>query len=335
MDAPNLISFSAAPAVAELVDATSRLAEGLLLIEETALSHVAALQDGVRRVRDLGVSEMLLDQSDISSGSSILFHIADALGSANLTVAWQGLLDVPPNVARLMSGGDFGIAYTPLAVPSYGSHADWSALSPLLPVQGDAQCCILTGSMLIGPVKTSISRSCTRLPGFPHGAICEISLLDGHNWPSFTLAPNAVHPVVDLSIAMAAGLLNGALRRIVTEAYLYAKSRKSSGKFLNQHQAVMLRLADLALYQQGVELYLHAAVERQENADCGAVIRSINIDFVTECAMKISQDALQVAAGHGYVEGLPFKKLFEQIRTLTSFLALMSRAASHEHCNFA
>jgi hypothetical protein len=49
--------------------------------------------------------------------------------------------------------------------------------------------------------------------------------------------------------------------------------------------------------------------------------------LLADLAAAIARDAVQVAAAHGYVEGLNFKRLFSQSRTLASMLLLMDASA--------
>jgi alkylation response protein AidB-like acyl-CoA dehydrogenase len=137
-------------------------------------------------------------------------------------------------------------------------------------------------------------------------------------------------------VALLLGLLDGACERLTHEAYAYAKERRSAGKPISQLQAVALRLADIALNRAALALYLSAAVEQTDASGSPAGLSGLSVPHVADLAFRISRDAVQIAAAHGYVEGLPFKRLFEQVGTLVgvlttcqSGLALVSRGPFH------
>ncbi len=322
-----LVSFAGDPTIAELLDPTARLAESLARHEEGRSSSPEQLVECVRQIQEIGLVDLLTAGGDLFSPDSMLFHVADLLGNANLTAAWQGLIGVPAAAVLALSGNGDNAGEFPMAYPLKRPQAGWSLLRPLLPADGSARVWLLDGYRLIGPGRISDESQQTELLGFPHGRSARIDDGCRDDWPAYTLSVQSHRQLISLSYALICGLLSGALRRLVKEAYSYAKTRRSAGKPINQHQAVALRLADLALNQQGVLLYLHTAVEQGKQVGCERGMYELNVDYIVECSAKIAKDAVQVAAAHGYVEGLPFKKLFEQSRTLTSCLALMSDAS--------
>jgi len=124
--------------------------------------------------------------------------------------------------------------------------------------------------------------------------------------------------------ALLGGLLCGVSERLAEEAHAYARVRESGGKPINQYQAVALRLADLDMNLEA--LLLSGAVTFEP------MLADDNLDasepaLLADLAFSIARDAVQVAAAHGYVEGLPFKRLFSQSRTLASMLLLVNAAA--------
>lgn len=322
-----LVSFTGDPTIAELLDPTARLAESLAGHDEGRTSSPEQLAECVRQIREIGLVDLLIAGGDLFSPESMLFHVADMLGNANLTAAWEGLIGVPAATALAMSGNDGNAGEFPMAYPLMRPQAGWSLLQPLPSANGSARVWLLDGYRMIGPGEISSGSTQSELLGFPHGRSVRIDDSCRRNWPAYALSVHSHRRLISLSYALVSGLLSGALRRMVKEAYDYAKTRKSAGKPISQHQAVALRLADLALNQQGIHLYLHAAAEQGRQVRCEHGMYEINVDYVVECAARIAKDAVQVAAAHGYVEGLPFKRLFEQSRTLTSCLALMSDAS--------
>ena len=250
----------------------------------------------------------------------MVFHVADSLAAANLTAAWHGLSGVPAALALSLSGHD--ALDLPLAVATSGPPSGWLLVRPLVLANEPAGAWLPHGRTLVELDQVPVGDPITGLLGFPHGAVNRIDGGAHRGCRRFTLNDVAQERLLDVSYALLSGLLSGALRRVVEEAYAYARTRNSAGKPINQHQAVMLRLAELALRQQSMALYLQATAERQPEIGCQGRA-GINVDHIAWCAGWVAEDAVQVAAGHGYVEGLPFRRLFEQIRTLASAIALL------------
>ena len=125
--------------------------------------------------------------------------------------------------------------------------------------------------------------------------------------------------------ALVSGLLCGVSERLVEEAHDYARTRLSGGKPINQYQAVALRLAELDM---GLQALLLSAAAPYEPALALETAEACRPPLLADLAFAIARDAVQVAAAHGYVEGLPFKRLFSQSRTLASLLLVID-AAGH------
>jgi len=115
------------------------------------------------------------------------------------------------------------------------------------------------------------------------------------------------------------GLLAAATRTAVVEAFRYARARETGGRPIAQHQAVAVRLAELALAERAVALTAPDLAALAAGSDEG---EAASMRYVAELGARIARDAVQVAGAHGYVEGLPFRRLFERIKTLSALLAL-------------
>jgi hypothetical protein len=124
--------------------------------------------------------------------------------------------------------------------------------------------------------------------------------------------------------ALLAGLLCGVSERLAEEAHAYARARHSGGKPIDQHQAVALRLADIDM---SLEALLLSAAVIFEPMLADEAMEASEPALLADLAAAIARDAVQVAAAHGYVDGLNFKRLFSQSRTLASMLLLMDASA--------
>ena len=94
----------------------------------------------------------------------------------------------------------------------------------------------------------------------------------------------------------------------------YAKERKSFGKALAEHQAVLFRLADMATQVAAArELVLAAAALKDAGRPClkEACIAKL---FASEAAEKVASAAIQVLGGYGYVRDYPVEKIYRDVR---------------------
>lgn len=127
------------------------------------------------------------------------------------------------------------------------------------------------------------------------------------------------------SLAIYLGIQSGLLQEIRHEAYRYAHERKSFQKSLCQHQAVALRLADMSVSGDSFDLVsrdllLHLSHELQTGIHESCAVKGA-IPLLSDFAYEITRDALQIAGGHGYVDGLPFKRSFEQSKVISIITA--------------
>lgn len=286
-------------------------------------------------VRGLGLAELIGELHARGEAMPLLFHLASTLSYSDVEAAWAGLHGAP---AELLAAG---LSEAAVALPRSGHWGCGSAVWLPLTADGSAPQLVWTDAAqkrLFGPLPLAAfghgsPHEAAPLLGLPQARLCLIApdLLRAASEKSETavraLAPEAWPAYVHAQAALLLGLIDGACRRLVQESFTYAKQRQSAGKPIAQHQAVALRLADLALNQQALSLYATAAVEHGAAIGAAAGPAHSNAAQVDELAFRISRDAVQIAAAHGYVDGLPFKRLFEQLRTLSSVLGCILSSA--------
>jgi hypothetical protein len=209
-------------------------------------------------------------------------------------------------VARRLARADAEAAWTGLLAAPAAATPGWSG-EPLLAWHlgaDDGRCIAADAGM----------SDASPLQGFTH-LFAVPSPVPGQTVPS--LARPAV-------CAVLSGLLCGVSERLVEEAHAYARTRESAGKPIIQYQAVALRLADL---EMNLEALLLSAAVAYEPLLADDVLEAAEPALLADLAFAIARESVQVAAAHGYVEGLPFKRLFKQSRTLASMLLLVDAAA--------
>ena len=92
----------------------------------------------------------------------------------------------------------------------------------------------------------------------------------------------------------------GVAEAAMLEAVAYAQSRKTFGKPICEHQAIQIKLADMATRVEAARLLTYRAAEahdRGERCDMEAGMAKL---FATEAAVENSMEALRVFGGYGY-----------------------------------
>lgn len=94
----------------------------------------------------------------------------------------------------------------------------------------------------------------------------------------------------------------------------YAQERKSFGKAIIEHQAVVFRLAEMATQLEAAhQLVLHAAALRSQGLPCLKQASMAKL-FSTEAAERICSDAIQTMGGAGYMTDYGVERIFRAVR---------------------
>jgi alkylation response protein AidB-like acyl-CoA dehydrogenase len=93
-------------------------------------------------------------------------------------------------------------------------------------------------------------------------------------------------------------------------AIRYAQERRAFGRPIAQHQAIQLKLADMATKIEGSRLLmLHAARKKDSGvrADLEAGMAKL---FATESAQDVVMEAMRIHGGYGYSQEFPIERLY-------------------------
>jgi alkylation response protein AidB-like acyl-CoA dehydrogenase len=102
----------------------------------------------------------------------------------------------------------------------------------------------------------------------------------------------------------------GIATRAFEESIAYAQRREAFGKPIAQHQAVQLRLAQMATKIEAARLLTLQAAERKsagERADLEAGMAKL---FATEAAEEVALDAMRIHGGAGYSQELVLERIY-------------------------
>jgi alkylation response protein AidB-like acyl-CoA dehydrogenase len=127
----------------------------------------------------------------------------------------------------------------------------------------------------------------------------------------FALAMNTLDHTRITIAAQAIGLAQGAF----DVATKYAHERHQFGKPIFDFQAVQLMLADMAMNIEAARLLTYSAAIKSENNEKDLrFFSAASKCFASDIAMKVTQDAIQVLGGYGYVTDYPVERMMRDTK---------------------
>ena len=102
----------------------------------------------------------------------------------------------------------------------------------------------------------------------------------------------------------------GVAQAALDEAVKYSQQRKTMGKFIHEHQAIALKLADMVTRTTAARLLVEnaaKAIDRGERADFEAGMAKL---FATEAALENATESMRIHGGYGYSKEFVVERLF-------------------------
>ncbi len=102
----------------------------------------------------------------------------------------------------------------------------------------------------------------------------------------------------------------GVARAALTDAVRYAQQRKTFGKPICEHQAIQIKLADMATRVEAARLLVEQAAgkyDRGERCDMEAGMAKL---FASEAALSNAMEAMRVHGGYGYSEEFDVERYY-------------------------
>jgi short-chain 2-methylacyl-CoA dehydrogenase len=113
--------------------------------------------------------------------------------------------------------------------------------------------------------------------------------------------------------AMGVGLAQGAL----DEALRYAKQRQAFGQAISKFQAIQGKLADMATEIEAARLLTYkAAVLKDQGRDFTLTAAQAKLK-TGRLAVRVSEEAVQIHGGYGYIEEYPVCRFYRDAKILT------------------
>jgi alkylation response protein AidB-like acyl-CoA dehydrogenase len=127
----------------------------------------------------------------------------------------------------------------------------------------------------------------------------------------FALAMNTLDHTRITIAAQAIGLAQGAF----DVATKYAHERHQFGKPIFDFQAIQFMLADMAMNIEAARLLTYAAAIKSENGEKDLrFFSAASKCFASDIAMKVTEDAIQVLGGYGYVTDYPVERMMRDTK---------------------
>lgn len=102
----------------------------------------------------------------------------------------------------------------------------------------------------------------------------------------------------------------GLARAAFEEAIEYAQRRVTFGKPIAEHQAIQLKLADMATKIEAARLLTYSAAEKKERGErCDLEVGMAKV-FASETAVEVSLDAMRILGGNGYSKEFAIERYY-------------------------
>jgi alkylation response protein AidB-like acyl-CoA dehydrogenase len=102
----------------------------------------------------------------------------------------------------------------------------------------------------------------------------------------------------------------GIAQAALDESLRYAQVRKTFGQPIAQHQAIQLKLADMATRTEAARLLVHRAAEMYDRGDRCDMEAGMAKLFATEAALENATEAMRVHGGYGYSTEFTVERLY-------------------------
>ncbi len=102
----------------------------------------------------------------------------------------------------------------------------------------------------------------------------------------------------------------GLARAAFDAALSYSLQRETMGKVIGEHQAIQLKLADMATKLEAARLLTRSAAERKARGERCDVEAGMAKLFASETALELSTEAMRILGGVGFTTEFPVERLY-------------------------
>jgi alkylation response protein AidB-like acyl-CoA dehydrogenase len=160
----------------------------------------------------------------------------------------------------------------------------------------------------------AVSKNMSKL-GYRGVETVEMAYTD-HRIPAANLIGEAGRGLPQILGVLEVGRINiaaravGVARSAFDAALAYSLERETMGKAIGEHQAIQLKLADMATRLEAARLLTKNAAERRAQGLRCDVEAGMAKLFASETALELSMEAMRIHGGVGYTTEFPIERLY-------------------------
>jgi alkylation response protein AidB-like acyl-CoA dehydrogenase len=128
-----------------------------------------------------------------------------------------------------------------------------------------------------------------------------------------------LQPLLDASRLAVAALATGVARAAFEYARDYAKDRRAFGVAIGQKQAIAFMLANMAIEIDAMRLLAWEAAWKLDRGEPASRESYLAKDYASRAALTITDNAVQVLGGHGYIREHPVELWLRNARGFATF----------------
>ena len=102
----------------------------------------------------------------------------------------------------------------------------------------------------------------------------------------------------------------GVARAAFEQAIKYAQQRETFGKPIAEHQAIQLKLADMATKIEASRLLTYQAADKKDRGERCDVEAGMAKLFASETCLEVSTEAMRILGGYGYTTEFPVERFY-------------------------
>ena len=102
----------------------------------------------------------------------------------------------------------------------------------------------------------------------------------------------------------------GVSRAALAAAIRYSQQRQTFGKPICEHQAVQLKLADMATKVEAASLMTYSAAEKKDRGERCDLEAGMAKLFASETCQEVTLEAMRVFGGYGYIAEFPIERYY-------------------------
>ncbi|MFA7360615.1 MAG: acyl-CoA dehydrogenase family protein, partial [Candidatus Kapaibacterium sp.] len=111
--------------------------------------------------------------------------------------------------------------------------------------------------------------------------------------------------IAALSLGLAQGALDASIK--------YSKQRKQFGKTLSEFQATQFKLAEMQTEIEASRLLIYKAATMKDAGENINMAASMAKLFASEVAVRVSNEAVQIHGGYGFIKEFPVEKFYRDV----------------------